>query len=132
MPTTLELILQGQVDAANSRTQIAGAVAKQEANLENLGNNFDKHCADDEKRHAENLATLREIRDNLATLASIVTPLASAVGTMKPIVDGYQVTKMKFAGALLVGGFLVTAIGWIVSSIVGEAMKLAFQKLGWK
>lgn len=108
----------------------SGQLGAQEANLKNLGRNFDRHCADDDQRHTENVAELRSIGKTLRELHDLFQPVAGAVAVMKPVVDGYQVTRTKFIGGLFVVGLVVSAVGWIITSILGKLVEAAVKKIG--
>lgn len=100
------------------------------ANLSNLGRNFDRHCVEDDERHKENVAEMRATRVAIETLTAVVKPLADTVAVMKPVVDGYQVTRWKLAGGLAVISVVIGAGGWFIATVITEAVKVVFRKIG--
>jgi hypothetical protein len=50
---------------------------------------------------------------------------------MESIVAGYAVTRWKIASAFALGTSIITAIGWIVSLIVGKIIALLFSLFCW-
>jgi hypothetical protein len=130
--SNLENIYEQLRDQTAALRGQAEKLGSQESNLKNLGRNFDRHCTEDDERHTENIAEMRSMRQAVEKLTALVQPLADTVALMKPIVDGYQTTKLKFVGGLMVVGLIVSAVGWLITSVVGKIIEIGFQKLGLK
>jgi hypothetical protein len=111
---------------AGKLDEISRVIGQQEANVAALTKTFDQHCTDDDRRHEENLTTLRAISSELKTLNEAVTPLARTVAVMKPIVDSYQITRWKMAGAFAVVSMIMWAIGSLILTLAGKAIAWAF------
>jgi len=74
---------------------------------------FDQHCKDDDERHQENIAEMRGIRNEITALRQVIEPLAASVAVMRPIVDGYQVTRLRIAMLASIGFGILVVVGWI-------------------
>lgn len=81
-----------------------GALQATTAALEKL---LDRHCADDERRHVENVSTLREIKETLKPLA---------------------ISHWKRAGAIGLGLTLVGVIAWLLEQAIGVAAAWMFHR----
>lgn len=103
--------------------EISRVIGQQEANLAGLNRTFDQHCADDDRRHQENIDALRSINGHVAKLNETLAPLVKSVAFMRPIVEGYQVSRWKAAGALSLASAILVGLGWVVTSIAGEFVK---------
>lgn len=112
--------------------QIFDRLGGTEANLRNLGRNFDRHCVDDDRRHEENKESLRKIEQAIDNLTDVVKPLAAGFASMKLVVDGVQITRWKFAGALGLASVLLAGFGWLLTSVIGKVLDVALVKLGLK
>jgi hypothetical protein len=84
--------------------------------LTNLNRLFEQHYTDDDRRHAENVAALRANTDAVGKLAGMLQPIAESVAFMRPIVDGYVVTRGKLALLASIGFGIVVAIGWVLEA----------------
>lgn len=73
---------------------------------------FDQHCIDDDRRHAENLATMRAIQQELAGLRR---DLKSAPAPAQ-MVDPHQMTKPRLAAYAAIGFGTIVVAGWIVEA----------------
>jgi hypothetical protein len=100
--------------------EISRAIGALESGVESLresqarGNElFDQHCKDDDERHLENIAEMRGIRSEITALRQVIEPLASSVAAMRPIVDGYQATRLRIATLASVGFAILVVVGWI-------------------
>lgn len=112
----------GQLD------QISRAIGGLETSTRSLEKSFDKHCVDDDRRHEQNIAALRENSEQIAKLNELLTPLADTVKTMMPIVAGYQITRWKMAGAFGLVTLLVGGVGWVIEAAIGKLISLMFFK----
>lgn len=106
--------------------EISEKIGAQGAQLVGLNKSFDRHCDDDDRRHEENIAQLRSIAKELATIAEAVKPVIATVAAMKPIVDGYQVSRWKLAGAISLAGFILAGIGWVLSLAIARGIDWLF------
>jgi hypothetical protein len=79
---------------------------------------FDQHCKDDEQRHQENIGEIRGVRVEIAALRQAIEPLAASVAVMRPIVDGYQATRLRIATLASIGLGIIVVLGWIVEAAV--------------
>ena len=86
---------------------------------------FERHCDDDDRRHDENLKTLREINESVRALQ----PLAKTVALMEPIVRNYQISHLKLTGALGLAALILTTIGWLIEGLLGHAAGWLIDKL---
>lgn len=77
---------------------------------------FDRHCDDDDRRHVENITEMRGIKEEIAGLRLALEPLAASVAIMRPIVDGYQLTRSKLAAWASIGLAMIVLLGWIVEA----------------
>ena len=84
--------------------------------LTNLNKVFEQHCIDDDRRHGENVALLRANTEAIGKLAATLQPIAESVAFMRPIVDGYVVTRGKLALLASIGFGIVVAVGWILEA----------------
>lgn len=96
--------------------EISRSIGGLEEGVSGLRRTFDQHCQDDDKRHHENVSNLRELMEKMDELKEAVTPLVSTVAIMKPIVDGYQISRWKLAGVVSFVGILLTVFGWLISA----------------
>lgn len=112
--------------------EISRVIGQQEANVAGLKESFDRHCSDDDRRHSENKQVLQEIASELRNLNDCVKPLAQTVGIMKPIVDGYQVTRWKAIGFIAAASVFLGFLGWALSLIVGKALAWALSLMAFK
>ena len=103
--------------------EISVAIGGLQSDTANLGETFQQHCLDDDRRHAENITTLRGIQDEMRKLNDVLRPIADKVAVMGPIVDGFQISRLKIAGGLSVVVFILMGLGWLVASIAGEVIK---------
>lgn len=84
---------------------------------------FDQHCKDDDDRHRENIATMREIMEE-------IKGLRQAVESMQPIVEGYQVTRSRLAAWASIGITIFAVLGWILEAGVKWLVNLILTKFG--
>lgn len=103
--------------------EISRTLGAQEANLKNLGRTFDKHCADDDARHRENIEAMGDISNELRNISDLLKPVVDSVAFMRPIVDGYQASRLKTMGALSLASSLLIGVGWLVTSVAGAVVK---------
>ena len=103
--------------------EISVAIGGLQSDTANLSETFQQHCRDDDRRHDENISTLRGIQDEMRKLHDVLKPVAERVATMSPIVDGFQISRLKIAGGLSVVVFILMGVGWLVASIAGEVIK---------
>lgn len=117
---------------AGKLDEISRVIGQQEQATRGLSESFDRHCDDDDRRHNENLRALKDIAGELRKLSDCVRPLASTVAIMKPVVDGYQVTRWKAIGAIAAVSVFFAVIGWAMSLIVGKAFAWALSFIAIK
>jgi hypothetical protein len=77
---------------------------------------FDQHCKDDDERHQENMVEMRGIRSEITALRQVIEPLASSVAAMRPVVEGYEATRLRIATLASVGFGILVVVGWIFES----------------
>lgn len=144
MTTNVERILEQLAEAGRERGEVV-------ANLRNLGRNFDRHCDDDERRHKENLGAFKDVsgafkevnvslgglRDSIERLSARLNSTDAnlettddKVAAIKPIVDGYQLTKARLIGVGLTLSLVVSAGGWILVEVGKLALGTLVKKIG--
>ena len=79
---------------------------------------FDQHCKDDDQRHIETIAGMQGIKAELTALRQTLEPLAASVSVMRPIVDGYQLTRSRLTVWASIGFGILVFAGWIVETAV--------------
>jgi hypothetical protein len=112
--------------------EISQAIGGLQATTDGLAKQLDVHCVDDRHRHEDNLQTLREINEQIREVNESVRalqPLAETVALMKPIVDGYEISRWKLTGALGLGVAILTVIGWLIEGLIGRAAGWLIDKL---
>jgi hypothetical protein len=102
--------------------EISRVIGGMEQKVGGLKESFDQHCLDDDRRHTENTHSLRGIEQAVSELTQTIKPLAKAVAAMQPVVEGYQITRWKIAGALGLAAVLVGSFGWLVLKLAGQAL----------
>lgn len=107
----------------NKLDEISRVIGAQEANLANLTRTFEQHCNDDDMRHRENIQAMNGIADQVRTLNDTLLPVVESVKFMRPIVDGYQASKWKAAGALSLASTMVVGVGWLLTSVAGKLLE---------
>lgn len=107
----------------NKLDEISRVIGAQEANLGNLTRTFEQHCNDDDLRHRENIAAMDGIAHQVRKLNDTLLPVVQSVAIMRPIVDSYQASKWKAAGALSLASTMLVGVGWLVTSIAGKAIE---------
>lgn len=100
--------------AANKLDDISVAIGRLSANVENLSVDLSESRKTQDREHQEN-------KKKLESIVSDVADLKRSVTVMQPIVDGYQVTRWKIAGAISLASALLIGLGFFVLKI-GEAM----------
>jgi len=98
--------------------EISLAIGAQGAEIAGLKQSFDRHCDDDDRRHRENIEVLKAIENRLGDLSRVLEPVVASVAIMRPIVDGYQVTRSKLAAWASIGLAVIALLGWIVEAAV--------------
>jgi hypothetical protein len=99
--------------------EISRSIGGLEANYKTLQRTFDQHCQSNEAQH-------REICQKVDHITEVLAPLSEAVKVMKPIVDSYQTTRLKFAGALGIVLLLLGFVGWFTGQVIIGAIKWMF------
>lgn len=102
----------GEVD------EISRIIGQQEATLAGLKESFDRHCDDDDRRHLENLGELKCMNMQLAENNATLKSLCEAFAIMKPVVDGYQITRWKIVGALSLASIILAGLGYGIWQLV--------------
>jgi hypothetical protein len=76
------------------------------------------------------VALLRANSEAIGKLAATLQPIAESVVFMRPIVDGYVVTKTKLAVLATIGFGIVLVVGWILEAgakwLIGWILKAKF------
>jgi hypothetical protein len=106
-----------------SLDETSRAIGDLEASVRSLGDSFDRHCNDDDRRHAENIKALRDNTDAVQALAARLAPIADSVSVMRPVVDGYQITKARLAAWASAGFVVIVVVGWIVEAALKWAVE---------
>jgi len=117
--------------------EISVAIGAQGEAVKGLKESFDRHCDDDDRRHEENqqvakatLAQITGLRDDLSAditaLRMTLEPLVASVSVMRPIVDGYQVTRAKLAVWGSIGISILILLGWVLEAGVKWFVTWAF------
>jgi len=112
---------------AHELDAISEAIGALRASARSLEATLARHCADDDARHRENIAALGANNAAIGALTATLAPLVQTVASMKPIVDSYQTTRLKFTGAIGVVAVLLGMVGWLVEKVIGEAVRWMFQ-----
>lgn len=99
--------------------------------MDHLNRTLEKHCLDDDRRHLENLAALADIRLSMENLNRALSPLLVSVREMKPIVDHYQTSRLKVAGALTLVSATLTLVGAVFISLLNDAIRWFGSLLKW-
>ena len=103
--------------------EISVKIGEQGAGIRTLADTFKQHCIDDDRRHEENKAELRRLTEQLTKLNECLAPLVGRVAAMGVIVDGYQISRWKRAGALGFAWALLVGVGWLIATFAGELVK---------
>lgn len=111
--------MTGQLD------ELSRVIGQQEANLANLNKTFGQHCLDDDRRHGENITTMREMQTTLGDLMTQVKSIAERVSVMSPIVEGVQISKWKLNGAIALASALLTGVGYLLLTGIEAVIKAA-------
>ena len=106
--------------------EISRAIGGLEANFKSLGRSFDHHCTDDDRRHSENIEALRECNKAITELTTALRPIADTVAAMKPIVESYATSRLKFAGAMGVVLVLLGTVTWFAEQVISNGIKWFF------
>ena len=105
--------------------EISVAIGAQGAEISGLKQSFDRHCDDDDRRHRENLQVLKAIEQKLGALNDVLQPVVASVTFMRPIVDGYVLTRSKLAAWASIGLGVIALLGWAVEALVKWAVSAA-------
>lgn len=118
--------MPGGVDPMPGRfDEISYKLGQAASGLTDLRKAFETHCADDDRRHSENLAALRANTAAIDRLARAMEPIAASVAFMRPIVDSYQVTRIRLAAYAAVAMCVLGLVGWAVQMAVNFAIAWA-------
>jgi hypothetical protein len=99
--------------------EISLAIGRLQAQIENVSVDITHIGKVSDKRHEENTSRFDKIEKTM-------DPLARTVAVMKPIVDSYQITRWKMAGAFAVVSMIIWAIGSLILTLAGKAITWAF------
>lgn len=110
--------------------EISQSIGALQATTGGLQHTFNQHLEDDDRRHSENISEIRRIADAMQRSADLqqqsnakLNALIDRVNIMSPIVDGYQISRWKMAGAVGLASIILAGFGWILAIAVGEAAK---------
>lgn len=103
------------------RADIRNLKEAMESSESNLAQSIQENRKIANERHQEN----RERLDALETAALRTQATIMAVDAMKPIVDGFQQSKLKMAGAVSVVSMLFMFMGYAISAVLGSAFQWA-------
>lgn len=102
--------------------EISLAIGELKSDTKSLDRTLTQHCDDDDRRHQENLDAIRDLTKALEPLG----PLAATVATMKPIVESYQTSRLKLAGAISLAMVLLGFVGWVIEQIIASGVRWIF------
>lgn len=93
--------------------EISYSIGKLSAAVDGVAKTIDenRHIAD--ARHTDNKSRLDAIERTL-------NPLQATVEKITPIVEGIQITRWKFIGAMTVGSLFLAGIGWAITLLAGK------------
>lgn len=109
-------------EVPNKLDEISVAIGELKSDTKSLDRTLTQHCLDDDRRHDENLAAIRALTKALEPLG----PLASTVATMKPIVESYQTSRLKLAGAVSLAMVLLGFVGWVIEQMIASGVRWIF------
>jgi hypothetical protein len=109
--------------------EISASIGELRATTTALTRSFDRHCGDDDRRHAENVDALAAINRNLGEMHNTMRPLANTVKVMEPIVAGYAISQWKRAGAVGLAVGLLSLMGLLLEKALGAAFGWAVERL---
>jgi hypothetical protein len=92
---------------AGKLDEISASIGELRATTVSLGKLLDRHCDDDERRHLENLGTLREIKETLQPLA---------------------ISHWKRAGAIGLALASLGGVAWLLEQAIGVAVAWVFHR----
>ena len=79
----------------------------------------------------ENRKAIAASKQAVQDVMDIVKPLSDTVKTMAPIVNAYQISRWKKAGALGLAFFMLSMLGWLAEVAIGKGIAyLASLKFG--
>ena len=79
----------------------------------------------------ENRKAIAASKQAVQDVMDIVKPLSDTVKTMAPIVNAYQISRWKKAGALGLAFFMLSMLGWLAEVAIGKGIaSLASLKFG--
>lgn len=100
--------------------QISRVIGNLEAGVDGLRRTFEQHAHDDDRRHEENVTTLRSIARQVGELNECLTPLAKTVKEMEPVLTAIQTSRLKLAGAFGLLAVLATGFVWVLSKTISS------------
>lgn len=104
--------MPGEVD------QVSQQLGNLDGRFAGLQRSFDDHCAADDRRHSENIGTMREISASLTLLNQTMAPLVAAVAEMRPIVTELNASRLKQAGAIGLAVMLLSILGLALGKLI--------------
>lgn len=112
-------------DAARGRIDdISYKLGRSAEGLENLNKMFEQHCDDDDRRHRENVGLIKANTEAIDNLSNAMRGINDSIAFMRPVVDGYVMTKSRLALLALIGTGIMIAIGWILEAALKWAIGL--------
>jgi hypothetical protein len=88
--------------------------------IEGLKELFAQHCEDDDRRHVENVALLKDNNDAIKTLSERLTPIAAS----------HALTKRRVALVASLGFSLLVGLSWAIEEavkwVIGWVLKTKF------
>lgn len=102
--------MQGSEMMTGKLDEISSAIGALQANMTNIARSIDRDRDVGDRRHVENSGRLDKIERKL-------DPLDETVRAIKPIVDQYQISHWKIAGAAAVILPFIGFVGWLLWTI---------------
>lgn len=105
------------------------AIGDLEASVRGLSVSFDKHCLDDDRRHAENIAALRDNTAAIGELGRKLDDHSRAVSSMRPQIAALQISRKQVAIAGSLGMISIGLLIWGIES--GLTAIVAWARAHW-
>lgn len=110
------------MERRGSLDQVSLAIGETRSDIKALGEKLDKHCDDDDRRHTENIAVLKDMAKAMEPLAV----LAVTVARISPIVDGLQTTRIRLGVIATIFTLLMGAVAWLAEQAISHLLKRLF------